>query len=303
MLNETFIRVHRQWNDWRSAEVRLRDLEGIHWFRPVGAPRPLIHGFIRCNDLVNVDLMHECIGPSAPHRLLVCVLRKHTVASVFHELEARADRQLPTGQEYLGLNHVKVRTDEVPMKKMPTHMILLLVLGLALSAGPVTAQESKSASLAAQLGRLLSMEKLEAIAAVDPDDPDRFVAALFFPGTQLLVVSARARAPIVVRDRITRKQYRDVYLDLQGSSIQESKVFFHDMSADGLRRRGETVDLMSERGADETVFNGDWRKLHIDEKTYEKKFDTADQEYSRLLNLLIAEASKLKEDHAPAQAS
>jgi hypothetical protein len=92
-IDETLIRVHREWNGCRTAEVRLGDLEQIHWFQPLGAPRPLVHGFVSCASIVSGDIPHECDLADAPHRLFVCVLKKHTVLSAYAELTRRADAQ------------------------------------------------------------------------------------------------------------------------------------------------------------------------------------------------------------------
>jgi hypothetical protein len=37
---ETLVRVHREWRDWQSAEVRLTDLHDIHWLQPRGRTSP-----------------------------------------------------------------------------------------------------------------------------------------------------------------------------------------------------------------------------------------------------------------------
>jgi hypothetical protein len=89
-VKETLIRVLREWNGWRNAEVRLGDLEGVHWFQPNGAPHALIHGYVRCTDFVSGDLPHDC-RRSESHRLLVCVLKRHMIATAWAELTRRAD--------------------------------------------------------------------------------------------------------------------------------------------------------------------------------------------------------------------
>ena len=58
----------------------------------------------------------------------------------------------------------------------------------AFIAVPALAQESKSSALAKQLTAALEAGKLDCIAAKDPAAPDIFYAALYFPGS-LLVVS------------------------------------------------------------------------------------------------------------------
>src|SRR3954447_14343327 len=81
-------------------------------------------------------------------------------------------------------------------------------------APPGAAQESKSAPLAKQLAAALDAAKLDSIAAADPDAPDAFAAALYFPGMQFLVVSGKYSVPQLLATRLTKKEYRDVYLDL-----------------------------------------------------------------------------------------
>src|SRR6476620_6182340 len=81
-------------------------------------------------------------------------------------------------------------------------------------ASTVFAQDSKSAPLARQLAAALDQAKLDSVAARDPSHPDTFVAALYIPGVQLLVVSARYTAPQLLDPKLTQKNFKDVYIDL-----------------------------------------------------------------------------------------
>jgi len=54
------------------------------------------------------------------------------------------------------------------------------VLSVPLVSG-ASAQETKSAALARQLAAVLAAAKLDSVAAKDPDQPDRYVAALYLP--------------------------------------------------------------------------------------------------------------------------
>jgi hypothetical protein len=90
--NEPLISIQRDWNGWRTAQVRLSALESVHWFRPSGAPRPLLHGYVSCERIVTGAIDHECAGKPR-HRLLVCVLKCHTACAVYSELAHRADEQ------------------------------------------------------------------------------------------------------------------------------------------------------------------------------------------------------------------
>ena len=107
-------------------------------------------------------------------------------------------------------------------------LVALVVLTLAAAA---SAQESKSAPLAKELAAALDAAKLDSIAAKDPSAPDLFVAALYFPGTQLLVVSAKYSVPQLLNERLTKREYRDVYLDLNGASVPDTKVFIDGQPA------------------------------------------------------------------------
>jgi hypothetical protein len=81
--------VQQDWNGWRKAWAPVSALEDVHWYQPPGAPKPLVHGYVACAALVSGQLPHDC--SSAPHRLLVCVLRQHTGSAVFDALVERAN--------------------------------------------------------------------------------------------------------------------------------------------------------------------------------------------------------------------
>ena len=95
-------------------------------------------------------------------------------------------------------------------------LALVLLVATLVAAAPVD-RASHSATIATALAKALSEHKLDAVAAQDPDEPDRFIAALLFTDSQLLVVSARHASPSLLKARLAHKQYRDVYLDLSGS--------------------------------------------------------------------------------------
>jgi hypothetical protein len=88
------VRVQWTWDAWRTAMVRVRDLEDVHWSWPPGAPRPLIHASVLCTMLSVGDLDHDCEPSARPHRVAVCLLKSHVSTHVFEYLEQRA-RPLP----------------------------------------------------------------------------------------------------------------------------------------------------------------------------------------------------------------
>jgi hypothetical protein len=88
--DDMLIRIYDSWNGWQNAEVRLRSLRGIHWRQPAHAPHELLFGFVSCCDIVTGRIPHDCDEDSAPHDLLVCVLKRHVVASAYAVLQARS---------------------------------------------------------------------------------------------------------------------------------------------------------------------------------------------------------------------
>ena len=38
MQDESLVRVQEDWWSWRSTEVRMCDLDDLHWSQPKGAP-------------------------------------------------------------------------------------------------------------------------------------------------------------------------------------------------------------------------------------------------------------------------
>ena len=170
-----------------------------------------------------------------------------------------------------------------------TRARLTAVLSVLLVSG-ASAQEAKSPALARELAAALTASKLTSVAAKDPTQPDRYVAALYFPGSQLLVVSARYSAPLILNDKLAAKDYREVYIDLNSASIPESKVFIEDPGADGLKAKrgdGQPPDA-SETGGKRSAFDGDWKGQKVSEEEYLKAFSAADEQYARILTVLIS---------------
>ena len=171
------------------------------------------------------------------------------------------------------------------------HAVVVLVV-VCLPAW-ASAQVSKSQAAAKELASVLDGKKLGAIAVKLPSDPDRYAAALYFPGAQLLVIAGKYPAPTLLDPRIAQKQYRDVYMELSGTVAKESKIFVLDMGAPGLNQKKTDgyFDTWTQ-GDKQVVFDGDWDAQKISESDYMKRFADADTEYAKLLGALLAEAKK-----------
>ena len=171
----------------------------------------------------------------------------------------------------------------------------LLAVVLTLSFAPrAVAQDSKSASLAKQLVAALEAGKLDSIAAQDPTASDVFFGALYLPGSQLLVVSAKYTAPQLLVDRLIKKEYRDTYIDLNSASVPASKVFIQDSLGDGLKAKSgdnQPFDVY-EDGGKRTMFDGNWKSQKLSEQDYMKIFSAADDRYTQILTALLAQIKK-----------
>lgn len=168
---------------------------------------------------------------------------------------------------------------------------LAAVCVLVIAPAVASAQDSKSAQLAAELRKLLDAQKMDSIAA--KIGTDQFIGALYFPGSQLLVVKARYSAYERMDEALAKKSYRDVYIDLNSASVPQTKVLISDGGADGLyaRRRQNQLDT-AEVGGKGYSFDGDWRKAKISEQEYTKAFQSSDAEYVSMLEALVAQMKK-----------
>jgi hypothetical protein len=174
-----------------------------------------------------------------------------------------------------------------------TFVLAAALVVVLLSPTLIAQQQPKSAALAMQLTMLLDAKKLDSIGA-RLVAPDQYVGALYFPGSQLLVVKARYLVPPRMDLYIEPKNYRDVYLDLNSASVPESKVFISDLGANGLqfdRRENQPFDTVDREGKSFT-FDGDWGRQKLSREEYTKAWQGTDDDYVKMLEALIAEAKK-----------
>jgi hypothetical protein len=175
----------------------------------------------------------------------------------------------------------------------PTHWILAAGL-CAVCASTVAAQEPQSAAPAKELVQLLTAKKLESIAARMPNSHEEFVGALSFPG-QLMVIWAKTSAPAVVNEKLIKKEYKEVYIDLNSASIVESRHFITDLGPDGLKAKPDQRSGPSDshdNGPKSMRFDGNWREDKMSEADYMKAHAEADAAYARAIQALIDELKK-----------
>lgn len=180
--------------------------------------------------------------------------------------------------------------------KRSTHHIggitrcLTLALALTgLAIGPVQSDTPAGTSSAAvgELVKAMNARQLTAIAARDPAEPDRYVAAMLFPGVQLLVLTARTQGPDYLEAQLAAKAYGNAYGALQ-QGIADSKLFVQDMGGDGLRGAdGGTADVVYSRGKDTHILDGDHKAARMSASNYRKFVSDMDRKYTDMLRVLI----------------
>lgn len=181
-----------------------------------------------------------------------------------------------------------------------------LLASAALASGPVVAAghagatgafgqeaESKSAPLAKELVDLLVKNNITSVAARDPIERDRFIAALFYPG-QLMVITGKYAVPVLLDEKISFDKYMDVYVELNGAAAPESKIFIEDQFANGIVPAKNTPFDSWVVGEKAVLFDGNHRKAKLSRDEYRKLMADADAQYAKLLELLIAEAKTVK---------
>lgn len=174
------------------------------------------------------------------------------------------------------------------MTSLHPRLWLVPALLMLAAAAPAAAQTRPSSALTGDLATLMASRQIEAVAAQDPDAPDRFIAALLIPKVQLLVVSAQYPAPADLQAQLTQQRYRDVYTALHQPSAQPTRFFVMDAGCDGLRSDRENVDVLYEKGTTQTLFDGNWKQQGLSEATYTKRAQDAEAHYARLLSILTS---------------
>jgi hypothetical protein len=87
--------IRRHWHNILGAEYRLADLTGLHWTDLSGgvrprSPRPMVHGYVHCDQMIRGELSHSCEHGRPPHRVKVCVVAKDNSRQLMTRLKAEA---------------------------------------------------------------------------------------------------------------------------------------------------------------------------------------------------------------------
>jgi hypothetical protein len=181
------------------------------------------------------------------------------------------------------------------MKRFIVAFIVAFVLAFAYTS--LRAEEgSQSAAPAAAVKALLVQLKMDTIAARDPDEPGRYIAAFYVPDSQqLLVVSATYSVPAALDRVIGAGNYMEAYMNLQTVKDRSGHFFVVDSLADGLKKvpqADQPFDSTTIDGAVMVMFDGKWDAQKLNEAGYNAMFAKDDARYARMLTILQNELRK-----------
>lgn len=154
---------------------------------------------------------------------------------------------------------------------------------------------SKSAPVAQALAQRLEQAKLQYLAVRDPGEEGRYVAVMHLPKVQFVVISAKYSAPPLIQEKLIQGKYQDVFVELNSASDRNSRIIVEDLRADGLPRAKSKeygADKFEAIGKGILDFDFDWRKAKLTREDYMKAVDAADEQYARMLTLLLEQAKK-----------
>jgi len=176
--------------------------------------------------------------------------------------------------------------------------ILAALVALVFAAGLVilrAEEASQSAAPAASVKALFEHLKMDSIAARDPDEPGRYIAALYIQDSQLLVISAPYTVPAALDRLIASGSYRDAYLNLQAVKEHHGHFFVVDSLADGLKKVPDVdqpFDSTTIDGSVMVMYDGKWDAQKLNAAAYHSMFAKDDARYARMLTVLANELRK-----------
>jgi hypothetical protein len=143
-------------------------------------------------------------------------------------------------------------------------------------------------TVAAQVAAEFDAQALNAFAAEHPNDPGRFVSALYVGG-HILAISAVHSTPAFIRREIAGRNYRYVYSILSTSANRQGRLFVEDFGEPGLhltRDATGSCDITWRDSTRQTVFDGNWRSQELSEAEYHQRFASDESEYAEMLRVL-----------------
>jgi hypothetical protein len=181
------------------------------------------------------------------------------------------------------------------MKRFTFAALAILLAMIPAAPQAAAAETSQSVAPAASVKALLERLKLDAIVARDPEEPGRYLAALYLQDSQLLVLSAPYAVPAVMDKLIAEGKFMDAYQSIQAVASHKGHFFVIDLQADGLKRVCEPDQPFDSTSTDDGTpisFDGKWEPQKLTADEYNARFSKDDARYSRMLKVLATELGK-----------
>jgi len=184
---------------------------------------------------------------------------------------------------------------------------VLTIAGAMVAGAGAQAPVSVSTDKAKELASLMAAQKLEAFAARDGEDTQRYVAVLVIPNVQLLMVSCKYTQKNDIEYSLYTKQYQTAYQDLRSGVFGSERFFVDDAQLNGLvavpgkNPQHDAIAIEKDRHIIDGLF-GDGKGRNAKNPltdVYMKTFSDADARYARLLDVLIAQLKSGKLLDAP----
>ncbi len=175
----------------------------------------------------------------------------------------------------------------------PVHVAIAAACTL-LPCTSALAQASKSAAPAEQLMKALVQHNLTYVAAKDPSEAGRYVAAMRLGADQLFVISASYEQPVLINERLLNRDYQWVYQELNSASKRDGRLFVQDLGVPGLQpvpAKHQAFDVAFESVGNRTAFDGNWKAQQLSRDAYESTFARVDAGYAHALDALVATVS------------
>jgi hypothetical protein len=175
---------------------------------------------------------------------------------------------------------------------IPSATLSMLVVAASVSAAQEFDLPSASAALAPKLAALMQARSLDSIAAEDPDEEGRYIAALVFPNAQIFAITGRYSVPVLMNERLMKGEFRDAYVELNQAADRKGRLFVQDYGLDGLQPTRDATsrfDIIYEHSVDKVQFDGEWKTQKLTRESYLKKFEVSDARYAHMLQVLIAQ--------------
>jgi hypothetical protein len=140
----------------------------------------------------------------------------------------------------------------------------------------------------------MRQQQRQHLAAKDPADPGRYVAAMLVGEGQLLVISGRYAQPVLLNEKLFKSDFQGVYMDLNAAADREGRLFVQDLGTPGLhptRSEDGPYDIVYDSVTRQTAFDGNWKAQKLSREAYQQAFEAADGRYTRALETLLAAAA------------